>query len=136
MTEVKDIPVIILPHSFAICRLAPDHPFPDWANSSQIISYTRTADELSVVCEERFIPPEVKSESGWRVIKVQGPLDFSIIGVLAAISSPLAKAGVSIFVISTYDTDYVLVKEIVLERATEVLISEGFLVLNDVRLSA
>jgi len=136
MNAIKDIPLIILTHSFAICRLAPDLPFPEWASSSQIISFTRTADELSAVCEERFVPPDVKTESGWRVIKVQGPLDFSMTGVIAAISLPLAKAGVSIFVISTYDTDYILVKEIVLDLAIEILISEGFLVLNDVRLSS
>ena len=136
MTEVKNIPLIIFPNSFAICKLAPDLPIPDWAQSSQITASVRTVDELSVVCEDRFVPPDAKFEPGWRVIKVQGILDFSLVGVLASISTPLAKADISIFVISTYDTDYFLVKEIDLDKAVKVLVSEGFLVLNDVRLSS
>ena len=96
----------------------------------------RTREELSVVCSERFVPPEVNAERGWRAFQVQGPLDFSLVGVLAEIAEPLAKAGVSIFTLSTYATDFVLVKDSALERALEVLTQAGFQVLNRDRLSS
>jgi hypothetical protein len=100
------------------------------------LAFIRTRDELTVVCVERLVPPEVIAERGWRALQVQGPLDFALVGVLAAITVPLAEAGVSIFAISTYDTDYILVKEEALERAIQALGQAGFLVLNHVRLPA
>lgn len=136
MNPNTDIPLVVLPDRLAVCRLAAETPFPDWARPGDLLALIRTRDELSVVCSERFVPPEVNAERGWRALQVQGPLDFSLVGVLAGIAEPLAKAGVSIFALSTYETDYVLVKESTLERALEALHQAGFLVLNYVRLSS
>jgi hypothetical protein len=136
MSMQQDIPLTILPEKLAVCRLAVEAPFPEWARPGDLLGLIRTRDELTVVCAERLVPPEVIAERGWRALQVQGPLDFALVGVLAAITAPLAKAGVSIFAISTYDTDYVLVKEDALERARQALTQDGFLVLNHVRLPA
>jgi hypothetical protein len=106
----------VLPDHYAICRLAADAPVP-----SSFFSVTRTADELSVVCFDAEAPEGAKTERGWRIFQVIGPLEFSLTGVLAAIAAPLADAGVSIFAISTFDTDYVLVKEENLAKAVEAL---------------
>lgn len=89
------------------------------------LSITRTADELSVVCPEEYAPEGAAVEVGWRAMKVEGTLDFSLVGILASISAPLADAGVGIFVVSTFDTDYVLVKEASLERAVSALEGAG-----------
>jgi hypothetical protein len=126
---VTDIPLILMSGRFAICRLSADAGYPEWAGSSELLSLTRTHEELSVVCEERFVPPEIKAERGWRAFQVDGPLDFSQIGILAAIAAPLSAASVSLFVLSTFDTDYILVKENVLPRALDALRQAGHLIL-------
>ena len=136
MNTEANIPLKLLPDRLAVSRLVADDPFPEWARPGDLLALVRTQDELSVVCEERFVPPEVKTERGWRAFQAQGPLDFSMVGVLASIVEPLAQAGVSIFAISTFDTDYVLVKETILQRAVEALEGAGFLVMNYVRISS
>jgi hypothetical protein len=136
MNTVHDLPLVVFPEKLAVCRLRSDDPIPIWARPSSLLAITRTDDELSIVCDERFVPPEIKSEKGWRAIQVQGPLDFALVGVLSAIVHPLADAGISIFALSTFDTDYVLIKEIDLELAVKALESAGFLVMNYVRLSS
>ena len=136
MSLQQDLPLVILADKLAVCRLAVEAPFPDWARPVDLLAFIRTRDELTVVCVERLVPPETTAERGWRALQVQGPLDFALVGVLAAITAPLAEAGVSIFAISTYDTDYILVKEDALERAIQALGQAGFLVLNHVRLPA
>ena len=110
-----------LPEPLAICRLAPTERVPSWALElhESFSSITRTREELSIVCPEEAVPPDVEAETGWRALVVPGPLPFEQTGVLAGIAAPLAAAGISIFAISTYDTDYVLVRE--LERALDVL---------------
>ena len=105
-----------------MAKLAPDAAIPEWAGG-ELVSITRTADELSIICAT--IPPEVDGERGWRCLKVRGPLDFSLTGVLASIAGPLADAAVPIFSISTFDTDYILVREFDLERAKQALIRAG-----------
>jgi len=114
----------LLAGRFAVCRLAVDARVPEWA-AGDFSSVTRTPDELSAVCREDAVPDGVKCERGWRVFQVAGPLEFSLTGVLAAIAGPLADAGVSIFAISTFDTDYVLVKDEVLAKAVEALKGAG-----------
>ena len=136
MTVESDLPLVLLPDRLAVCRLAADATEPDWARPGDLLALIRTRLELSVICEERLVPPDVLAERGWRVFQVQGPLDFSMVGVLAAIAAPLARAGVSIFVLSTYETDYVLIRENALDRAVEALTQAGFLVMNYVRISA
>jgi hypothetical protein len=115
----------LLPGQVAICRLAPDADIPTWAGGGPFSSITRTSDELSIVCAEGLAPEGVRCEDGWRAFQVAGPVEFSLTGVLAAIATPLAGAGVSIFVISTFDTDYVLVKEENLAKAVEALRAAG-----------
>ena len=100
----------LLPGNLAVCRLAPDSPVPDWAMHGPFYSVTRTADEISVVCSEGAVPEGARAERGWRPLKVEGPLDFAMTGVLAGLTKPLAEAGISVFVVSTYDTDYLLVR--------------------------
>ena len=136
MSAEKDIPLMILPGLLAVCRLPSDAPYPEWARPGVLLALIRTQDELSVVCPERYVPPEVKAERGWRALQIQGPLDFSLVGVLAGILTPLSEAGVSIFALSTYDTDYILVKESALERAVDALNQSGFLVMKHVRISS
>jgi len=108
-----------------ICRLNPEAEVPAWAGSGDLVSVTRTADELSIVCAEAAVPEGVRVDRGWRSFKVKGPLDLSLIGVLASLSGPLAQAKVNIFAVSTYDTDYLLVKQAQLARASEALIQAG-----------
>lgn len=96
--------------SFAICKLAHDAPLPTWATSEGFFSITRTADELSIVCTQSHVPSGVRCERDWRCLRVVGSMAFTEIGVLASLVAPLAAAGISIFAISTFDTDYLLVK--------------------------
>jgi uncharacterized protein len=114
----------LLTGRYAVCRLAADAGAPEWA-VGPFVSVTRTHDELSVVCPEGLVPEGTKCDSGWRVLQVAGPLEFSLTGVLAAIATPLANAGIGIFAIATFDTDYVLLKEENLARATEALHGAG-----------
>lgn len=116
--------LIALPGRYAVCRLNPETPTPPWA-AGPFVSITRTADELSVVCPEDVVPSEVRAERGWRCLRVAGTLDFAMVGVLAGLVGPLAAAGVSVFVVSTFDTDYMLVKDQNLRRAADVLGNAG-----------
>ena len=113
----------------AVCRLEPASEVPGWATAAGLFSVTRTADELSVVCPEENVPAGVEREEGWRVLRLEGPFPFSAVGVLASVAAPLAEAGVSIFALSTYDTDYVLVKEERVDLATSALGERGHEVL-------
>ena len=115
----------ILPDIFAICRLDREAQIPAWACEGSFTSITRTPDELSIVCSQGGVPAEVKCEKGWRCLKVEGPLDFALTGILASLATPLAQTGISILALSTYDTDYLLVREEDMERAMRVLSREG-----------
>jgi hypothetical protein len=115
----------LLPDILAICRLAADAPVPAWAWAGEPASVTRTRDELSVVCRADAVPEGVRCETGWRCMKVEGPLDFGLTGILAGLTAPLAAAGISVFAVCTYDTDYLLVKVENLERAMEALRAAG-----------
>jgi len=130
MSLVHDLPLLILPEKLAVCRLPAEAAQPEWARSGDLLAFVQTRFELTVVCSERFVPPEVVAERGWRAFMVQGPLDFSLIGVLAGIAAPLAEASVSIFAISTYETDYILVRDEALGKAMQALTQAGFLVLD------
>ena len=121
----------VLPGTYAVCRLDSGASVPEWATSGDFFSVTRTADELSVVCEQSVVPEGVECEGDWRCLKVQGPLDFGLTGVLASLSLPLAEASISIFVISTYDTDYLMVKSADLERAIVELSMAGHIAIQE-----
>lgn len=109
----------------AVCRLSPHLEIPAWAAEAPFFSVTRTPNELSIVCPESFVRADTVCEKGWRALGLVGPLDFSLIGILAAITKPLAEADISVFAISTYDTDYLLVREDALERAISTLRRAG-----------
>jgi hypothetical protein len=117
--------LLILGDRLAICRLDRHSALPSWATEGRFFSITRTGDELSIVCPEALVPEGVRVEKGWRALRVVGSMDFSIVGVLASLVTPLAGAGVPLFAISTFDTDYVLIKEHNLERAVEALTMHG-----------
>jgi hypothetical protein len=118
----------LLPGSFAIVRLAANAGLPAWATRSAFFSVTRTDEELSIVCAAEHVPDGIAVQGGWRILKVQGPFALSEIGVLASLAAPIAGAKVSLFVISTFDTDYLLVSEEQLEAAKAALKSAGHLV--------
>ena len=127
MSEIA-LTLTVLPGTYAVCRLAPEDSLPRWATSGDFFSITRTSDELSVVCEQSGVAEGVTCEGDWRCLRVRGPLDFGLTGILASLAAPLAEAGISIFAISTYDTDYVMVKAADLERATAELSRSGYLI--------
>ena len=116
----------LLDSPLAVCRLAPQAPVPTWAFSpGPFCSVTRTPEELSVVCAESLVPVGVRCERGWVALKVGGPLDFGLTGILDSLTDPLARAGVSIFAVSTFDTDYLMVRQAQLDEALAALRSAG-----------
>lgn len=100
----------LLPEFLAVCRLRSDQDIPQWALGPGFSSTTRAGDELSVVCPQGQVPAGITSERGWRCLKVHGPLGFGLTGILAELAGALAREGISLFALSTYDTDYLLVK--------------------------
>jgi uncharacterized protein len=111
----------LLPDHYAICRLPADSAIPDWASVGLFISVTRTVDELSITCPQVSVPADVQHEGGWRILKLEGPFDLALTGILAPIATALAQAQVNIFALSTYDTDYVLVKDAKLAEAIKAI---------------
>jgi uncharacterized protein len=121
----------VLRGTYAVCRLPPNSPAPEWLTGNfRAVSWS--GGETSVVCAERCVPGDVIAERGWRALVVRGPLAFGLTGVLASIAQPLAEAAISIFAISTYDTDYVLVKQDSLDAAVRALEAAGHRVSGDV----
>jgi hypothetical protein len=121
----------VIPGMYAVAKLPPDAAVPVWATGS-FVSVTRTPHELSIVCEQGSMPSDIKIEGDWRALMVEGPLDFSLTGVLASLTAPLAAARISVFAIATFDTDYVLVRARDLSRAVGVLRDAGHTILGDV----
>lgn len=118
----------VLDGELAVVRLAADAAVPDWLPTTGFTTVSRTADELSVLCAADAVPdlgPSVPVERGWAVLKLEGPFAFTLTGILAAILVPLAEAGIGIFAVSTFDTDYVLVKQEQLDGAVAVLRAAG-----------
>ncbi|MGA3017372.1 MAG: ACT domain-containing protein [Bryobacteraceae bacterium] len=117
--------LFLLDCRLAVCRLGPLDEVPEWAGGGAFSSATRTSTELSIVCAEGAVPDGIHREGGWRIFQVEGPLDFALTGVLASIAQPLAEAGVSLFAVSTFDTDYVMVRERDVEAAVLALRAAG-----------
>ncbi len=115
----------VLPGTFAVLRLAPDAEVPPGVLVPPFHSVTRTPAELSVVCPDAAAPEGAKAERGWAILALEGPFAFELTGILASILVPLAKAGVGIFALSTFDTDYVLVKRDGLDDALAALAAAG-----------
>ena len=114
--------------SFAVCKLPAGSPLPPWATAGDLFSVTRTPDELSVVCRQDAVPDGAVCERDWRCLRVAGSMPFTLVGVLAALTTPLAKAGVGVFAVSTFDTDYLLVKSGDVPQAVAALRAAGHLV--------
>ena len=107
---VEGIRLLSVPGSFAVCKLATGSPIPTWATTGDLFTVTRTADELSVVCRQEVVPEGVTCERDWCCLRVAGTMPFTLVGVLASLTTPIARAGIGVFAFSTYDTDYLLVK--------------------------
>jgi hypothetical protein len=117
--------LIILHDLFAVCKLRADESFPSWALCNSFCSLTRTPDELSIVCPEDLVPEGVEAARRWKCLRVEGKLDFGSVGILSSLTSSLADVGISIFAISTYDTDYLFVRESDLARGVAALLKAG-----------
>ena len=117
--------LLALSGEYCVCRLRSDQPVPSWVWNSAFCSVTRSPDELSVVCQQDTVPFEVIREPGWRCWKLQGPIPFSAAGVVRSLAEPLGAAGIPIFIISTYDTDYLLVKQKHETSARRALLAAG-----------
>jgi hypothetical protein len=115
----------VLSGSYAICRLGAAAPLPSWAAGGAFSSVTRTPHELSIVCASDEVPGEVPAQRDYRGLAARGPLDFGLVGIVAALSAALAAASISIFVVSTYETDYLFVRAGDLDRAVAVLRDAG-----------
>nr|WP_077864442.1 ACT domain-containing protein [Clostridium saccharobutylicum] len=122
--------LMCLKEKYGVCRLDNAEVIPLWAQNSSFFSITKTSDELSIVCAENDIPSDIKCEKDWRILKVEGPLDFSLIGILSSISTILAQKGISIFAIPTYDTDYILVKNKDIDNTVKSLVEERYEVID------
>lgn len=122
---IHRLTITVHPDLYAICRLGVEADVPEWAGTSKFLTISKTGSELSIVCEEKLAPAEIHAERGRRLMQVEGTLAFSLTGILAAMAVPLAEAQVSIFAVSTYDTDYVLVSEKDLEKAIGALEAAG-----------
>lgn len=110
---------------YAVARLDAREDIPSWVHGV-FTSVTRTRDELSIVCDEDAVPNDVHAERGWRCLAVDGPIPFAMFGVAAKITAALAEASISVFIVATYDTDYVLVKDDAFTRACDALTRAGF----------
>jgi len=122
---VAKLTFIILRETFVICRLDKDAPIPGWAVQGNLYSVTRTKDELSIVCPLINVPKGIVCNQGWSCLKLKGPLDLSLTGIISSITSTLERENISLFSISTYDTDYVMLNEKNLEKAIFALTRAG-----------
>ncbi|HEV3419967.1 MAG TPA: ACT domain-containing protein [Candidatus Acidoferrum sp.] len=126
----RTLTLSVMEGRYAIAKFPCDAEIPAWVNGSPFSSVTRTLEELSVVIAEASVPSELDASRGWRMLKVQGPFAFEETGVVAALANPLSRVGVGIFVISTFDTDYLLVQHEEIPVAVETLEHAGHRILN------
>jgi hypothetical protein len=124
--KLSPMNLVLLAGEYSISRLDPEQNIPDWCFGPGFHSITRTDSELSVICRSDRVPPEIKQGIGWRAIQVEGPLPFDLIGVLAGLLIPLADVQIPIFVVSTYETDYIFINTEFLKKSMRVLIEAGY----------
>lgn len=123
---MRRLAVDVRPGEYTVVRLDPASPLPAGLfDAPGLVSVTRTAGELSVVCPAKLAPEADRVEAGWRLLTVRGPFEFTLTGIMAALAGALAAAGVPLFALSTYDTDHVLVKGDDLARAVTALREAG-----------
>lgn len=128
--EPPKLKLSLLPDVLAVCRLDRGHEIPAWATESGFFSFSRTREELSVICASDAVPEDVRASRGWRAIKIEGPLDLDLVGILVSVAVPLAHAGIGILPVGTFDTDYILVRDRQLAEALKALRTTGFNVLE------
>jgi hypothetical protein len=117
----------VLSIRLAVVRLNRIDKIPSWALSRKnFLSITYTDDELSIVCDQQLVPDSIQCEKDWRALKIVGPLDFSLVGILAPIATLLAQQSIPIFALSTFDTDYIFVKNPLLPQAQQALLQAGY----------
>ena len=124
----RRLELLSLNFRLAVCKLGPNERIPHWALEGDFFSVTRTRDELSIVCSESAVPEGVRAERDWSALRVVGSMEFTVVGVLASLTAPVAAAKIGVFAISTFDTDYLLVKEKDLHQAVLALRSSGHVV--------
>jgi hypothetical protein len=121
----------LLVEPLALLSLPPGRAVPGWTRAArQFLSVTRTPAEVSIVADEAVVPSSIAAERGYRAFRVQGPLPLELVGIMAALAAPLAEAGLPIFPIATYQTDYLLVHDADVPRAREALVRAGHRVLS------
>lgn len=123
---MSTLEMIVLDEEYSLCRLEAGSSISEWALESSFYTITKTDDELSVVCESRLVPADVKQDGEWKLLKIAAVLDLSLTGITARFSTALANAGVNLCVIATYDTDYIMVKSAKVSIAIEALAAAGF----------
>jgi hypothetical protein len=128
--EPPRLKLSLLPDLLAVCRLERGHEIPGWATKGGFFSLSRTTEELSVICASESVPENVRASRGWRAIKIEGPLDLDLVGILVSVAVPLAHAGIGILPVGTFDTDYILVRDRQLSEALKALRATGFNVLE------
>ena len=126
ITASQKLVLSVLSETFTIHKLSPDESIPEEILNCNYYSVSKTENELSLVCSEVIEVQSLQSSKGWKCIKVKGPLDFNLTGILAGISDILAKENISIFAISTFDTDYILVRTHDLSSARTTLRQAGY----------
>ena len=124
---MNQLPMMVLPGDYSLCRLPAGSSLPAWALSSKFYNLTNTSDELSVVCESKYVPANIQQDGNWKLLKISSVLDLSLTGITAKFASALAIAGVNLCVIATFDTDYIIVKSIKLPTAIAALEKAGFI---------
>jgi hypothetical protein len=129
--QPRKLTLSILPDRYAVCKIEPEHDVPQWVERSAFWSVTKTQHELSIVCCEDSVPDDIEAERGWRILEVKGPLDFSMTGVLNSLTRPLAESRISVFVLSTYLTDYLMIREKDSESAIITLRVQGHSIKDD-----
>lgn len=128
MQKPFELTLVLDRQPLAVCRIPALDAVPAWARGDDFISITRTSSELSIVCGESLVPEDVVASRGWVRLEIVGPLDFSLVGIMAHLSGALAAAGLSVFVISTYDTDHILVRSEHADAAVKALKTAGCVV--------
>jgi hypothetical protein len=126
--EENKVVLNLIEGTFGVCKLREIDEVPEWAKNDKFVSVTRTNEELSIVCSEEDIPQDITAELHWKILKIEGILDFSLIGIIAKISSILTEKGISIFVISTFNTDYILIKDENINKSICALEEEGYII--------
>jgi hypothetical protein len=127
----RSLELHVLQGRMAICRLGPEEEAPPWADSGVFSSVTHTKAETTVVCQEGNVPAGITCSKGWRCLRIGDVLDFSETGILSTLTAPLAGEGIPVYVLSTYSTDLILIKEKDLSRAVRVLSGAGHRVFSE-----